>query len=138
MQTLLKRIDAKHSANPLLQRVDCVYSVYGERSNGFAPAVAVLPAGIRVLGLVTFDDPESSLWLPFGARRIEHVTNADTPDDLKAKGIKYLLVRPTKLPEDFEHWRVRMGLEPVQVIPLALRASLGKIDWQLVKVPTVQ
>ena len=132
---VLRKMDAEHSRNGLLVRAWNVYSVYGARSNGFAPAIAALPPGIRRLGLVTFDDPEASLWMPFGSRSIEHVTNGDTPAILRAKGIEYILVRPTKLRENYEAWRTRMGLEPVCTIPLALRASDGIVDWPLVRLP---
>ena len=138
VQTFLAWLDAEHSPNPLLKRVYAVYTVYGGRANGFAPAIAALPTGLRVLGLVTGDDPESSLWLPLGARRIEHVTSADTPDDLRARGIEYLLVRPSKVNEGFEAWRAKMGLQPVRTIPLALRASQGKVDWHLLRVPAAR
>ena len=134
-QAVLEKLDAMHSNNPLLRRAYNVYSVYGERSNGFAPALAALPSGVRVLGFITFDDPETSLWFPFGARRIEHVTNADDSANLRARGIEYLLVKPDRLSGGFDQWAAKMGVQQVKTIPLALRATQGSLDWCLVRLP---
>ena len=49
-------------------RARAVYSVYHHRADAFAPVRSVLPADLRVLGLVTYDDPETlllaSVWHP--------------------------------------------------------------------------
>lgn len=50
-----------------------VYSVYRERAHAFEPALALTPPEVKRLGMVTFDDPEATLWRPYGSRRILHV-----------------------------------------------------------------
>ncbi len=119
------------------ERVQTVYSVYRGRNDGFAPARAALPPGLKVLGLITFDDPETSLWRPFGARRIEHVCPGDTPAELKARGVEYVLVRPEVLKNWFQcsldDWLKKINAQAVQKIPLNLRAATGPQDWFLVK-----
>ncbi len=45
-----------------------------ERSDALAPIRAALPPGESVVGLITADDPETSLWRPFGTRVVVHVT----------------------------------------------------------------
>jgi len=101
------------------------------------PAVAVLPPDVKILGLVTFDDPETSLWRPFGSRRIEHVCPGDTSADLKRQGIEYVLVGEEVLKEWFkcslDDWLKQMNAQVVQKIPLNLRASKGALDWYLVQ-----
>jgi hypothetical protein len=118
-------------------RVQEVYSVYHQRWNAFAPARAVLPPGVKVLGLATFDDPETSLWRPFGSRRIEHVCPQDTAADLKARGIEFVLVKPgifgTWFAGSLDPWLKRMNAQVVMKIPLDLRASNGPLDWYLVQ-----
>ena len=88
--------------------------------------------------MVTFDDPEASLWRPLGSRRIKHVVSNDTLDDLNKKGIEYVLVHPRKLPERFgrsvDQWLVEIGGHVVQTIPLKLRAQEPLADWLLVRV----
>jgi hypothetical protein len=89
------------------------------------------------LGLITFDDPETSLWRPFGSRRIEHVCPEDTPADLKRQGIEYVLLREETLKICFkcslDDWLKQMNAQVVQKIPLNLRASRGALDWYLVQ-----
>ena len=138
-RSVLAKLDAAHSQNPILKRAYTVYSVYGERSDGFAPAVAALPPDVRVLGFVSYDDPEAALWKPFGSRRIEHLTHSDTPADLRAKGIEYILVSPERFPgsftKGFDRWAADLGVKSFKTIPLTLRASDGVKKWELVRLP---
>jgi hypothetical protein len=134
---LLKNIHASAVRHPALARVEEVYSVYRNRWDGFAPAREALPADLKVLGLVTYDDPETSLWRPFGSRRIEHVGPDDTAADLKARGVEYILVK-TDVSEHWfgcslDDWVKRMDAEIVRVVSLNLRASVGPRDWYLLR-----
>ncbi|EEF59573.1 hypothetical protein [Pedosphaera parvula] len=133
---------APNRQNPLLQRAQSVYTVYGERANGFAPILEKLPPEATVLGLISFDDPETSLWKPFGSRRIKHVLQKDTAEDLRDRGIKYVLVSSEQFSlhytEPFEEWLGRINAEVVQVIRLNLRASRGESEWRLVKLKSVE
>jgi hypothetical protein len=118
-------------------RMRNVYSVYQNRHDAFAPVLAVLPSDLKVLGLVAYDDPETSLWRPFGSRRIEHVCPGDTAADLKARGVGYILLREETFVSWFHcplaAWQQRMNAQVVQKFPLNLRASRGPLDWYLVK-----
>jgi hypothetical protein len=131
VQTILAKI--KH----LPERIETVYSIYRDRNDAFAPARDALPPDLRLLGMVTFDDPETSLWHPFGSRRVIHVCPGDTVSDLKAEGVEYILVKPRLLPSYFhlasDDWLKRMNAEIVLSIPLRLRAGTGVEDWQLVR-----
>ena len=119
------------------QRAKIVYSVFSERHYAFAPAIGTLPPGLKVLGLVTYDDPEASLWRPFGSRRIVHVCPGDTATDLKAEGIEYILVKGEAFgkwfPAPMEDWLKKINARVVKTIPLHLRAATGPADWYLVK-----
>jgi hypothetical protein len=133
--TFLEKI--RGASSPALGRVREVYSVYHERNDAFAPVRDALPPDIRILGAITFDDPETSLWHPFGTRRVEHVTPQDTAADLKARGVEYILVKPDAFGKWFDGtpdgWFKRMNATVVQKIPLNLRAADGVRDWYLVK-----
>jgi hypothetical protein len=135
--TLVEKLQARQPDSHLLARMREVYFVYHNRNDGFAPACAVLPPGLKVLGVVTFDDPETSLWRPFGSRRIEHVCPQDTPADLKQRGVEYILVHEEVLGLWFkcslDDWLKQMNARVVQKIPLNLRASRGALDWYLVQ-----
>jgi hypothetical protein len=137
VEIFLKKIHGIAARHPALARAETVYAVYHDRSDAFAPALAALPPGVKVLGLFTYDDPETSLWLPFGSRRIEHIRPEDTAADLKTKGVGYILLKT----EGFEWrfgcttgtWAARMNAQLVQKIPLRLRAGSPASDWWLVK-----
>lgn len=114
-----------------------VYSVYARRNDAFAAVRDGLPSGLKVLGMITYDDPETSLWRPWGARRIEHVCPSDTAADLKARGIEYILLHQEVFEQWFDRpldvWLEKMNARIVQKIPVDLRASRGPRDWYLVK-----
>ncbi len=137
--TILGKIQTHAPASRLLARMETVYSVYRQRPDAFAPARDILPPGLKILGLVTYDDPETSLWRPFGSRRIEHVCPGDTPTDPKRCGIEYILVKADTLESLFgcspDDWFKRMNAQVVQKIPLQLLAAKGPLDWYLVKLP---
>jgi hypothetical protein len=120
-----------------LARARSVYDVQSRRADGFAPVREVLPPGLKVLGLISFDDPETSLWRPFGSRRIVHVTRSDTPQALRASGIEYILVNATKFDWIFDApldaWMIRMHAEKVAELSLPLRSTLGPSRWVLVR-----
>jgi len=118
-------------------RVRAVYSVYHKRNDAFAPVRAALPPGLKVLGFISYDDPEASLWQPFGSRRIVHVCPQDTPAELKQQGVEYILVNADKFETWFslpaDDWAKKMNAQVVQKIPLNLRAAWGARDWDLIK-----
>ena len=135
--TLVEKLQARRPDSHPLARMREVYSVYRGRNDGFAPARAALPPDLKVLGMVTFDDPETSLWRPFGSRRVEHVGPHDTAADLKRRGIEYVLIKGEILGQWFQcpldDWLKRMNAQVIQTLPLNLRASRGALDWYLVK-----
>ena len=137
-QTLIRMLDAENSTSPLLKRIWTVYSVYGERADGFAPVKAVLPPGLKVLGLVTFDDPETSLWKPIGSLRIKHVPHADDARSLRQDGIEMVLVSEYIINghenSTIEQWLSRCDAEIVSSFDLPLRATRGPTRWYLVRV----
>jgi hypothetical protein len=135
----LEKIHAAAGQHPSLARVETVYAVYRDRNDAFAPARAALPPDLKILGLIAFDTPETSLWRPFGSRRIEHVFPGHTRGDLKRRGIEYVLVQTESFENWFgcppDDWVKKMNAQVVQKIPLQLRAASGPRDWYLVKLP---
>jgi len=121
------------------ERMRAVYSVYRDRNDAFAPVRALLPPNLPVLGLVTYDDPETSLWRPFGTLRIEHVCPTDTLADLQTRKIQFVLLTETKLKNwfatDLPGWQNRMHAELVGKVNLQLRASAGPVEWVVLKLP---
>jgi hypothetical protein len=133
--TILARLEV--AGHPLLARARTVYAVYGNRAEGFAPMRAVLPESAQVVGLITSDDPESSLWRPFLHRRFVHLTPQDTAAALRDSGIEYIVVSSEKFEQvmqrPFDQWLAETHGTVVQRVPLALRAGEGPRDWLLVR-----
>ncbi|MEO5713811.1 MAG: hypothetical protein ABIT37_10025 [Luteolibacter sp.] len=136
-RTILQAMHAETSSSPLLRRAWNVYSVYGERADGFAPVRAVLSPDLKLLGLVTFDDPETSLWRPFGTRRISHVTQTDDAASLRQRGLEQVLVSDYIITElqqtTLAEWLKRFDAEVITSMDLPLRASRGPTAWHLVR-----
>ncbi len=134
---ILGKLASRDAGSEILARMKEVYSVYARRNDAFAAVRDGLPSGLKVLGMITYDDPETSLWRPWGARRVEHVCPSDTAADLKARGIEYILLHQEVFEQWFDRpldvWLEKMNARIVQKIPVDLRASRGPRDWYLVK-----
>jgi hypothetical protein len=121
----------------LWSRAASVYEVQSRRADAFAPVRELLPPNLSLLGLISFDDPETSLWRPFGSRRILHVTRTDSKSALRARGIEYILVNQSKFDfifqQPFEQWLAGIDGEKTAELTLSLRSSLGPSRWALVK-----
>ncbi|MBC8094853.1 MAG: hypothetical protein H7Y43_03475 [Akkermansiaceae bacterium] len=135
----LRLFDAEHSSNPLIKRAWSVYSVYGGRGDAFSAVRQVLPADANPLGLITWDDPEASLWFPFGSRRIVHICRTDGPVEVRQTGVKYVLIHEWALSslqnKTLPGWLSENHAEVIHHFRLALRAKRGPTDWYLVKLP---
>jgi hypothetical protein len=128
-----------HAPASLLQRAERVYSVYRHRHNAFAPALALTPADARVLGMFTYDDPETSMWLPFGSRRIVHVCLQDDMQVLRNKQVRYIWVNLQAFKmlseKPFEKWLEEINGREHLDLGLDLRAAQGTMHWALVELP---
>ncbi len=133
---LLAKIDSGRSHSKLGARIDEVYTVYRDRNHAFAPALAILPPGTEVLGLITYDDPEAALWRPFGSRQIVCLRPGDTASYLKSRGVRFILARSalfgTQFP-NFDDWAKKMNARLVRKLQLNLRAAAGSSEWYLIE-----
>jgi len=83
----------KHNWTVLVERFQAVFSVYPERAFVFKDIIPLLPPDERTIGFLATDNPcETSLWRPFGSRRLVYVTPNDSVDEVKAEGIRVLVV----------------------------------------------
>lgn len=135
--TVLQALGGSHSTNRLVQRAWTVFAVYGERADAFAPARALLPPDANPLGVMTSDDPETSLWLPFGSRRILHVRPDDATADIQRRGIRYLLIKASMIPQycriTADEWLANRGAVVVHRFNLQLLAHKGPTEWVLAR-----
>src|SRR5271157_2189017 len=55
-------------------RITTVYRTYQARADVLAPVRDLIPTSVREIGLIaTGDDPEPSLWRPFGQRTVHDI-----------------------------------------------------------------
>jgi hypothetical protein len=118
IRTLLVHWHAKHPDSRLVLRAKKVYDVYGERGDSLAPIRALVPPDVRVIGLLASgDDIETSLWKPFGTRRVKQVLPKDPPDELERRGVRYVVLHENTLQEEhrttLESW---LAIHPAQVL----------------------
>jgi hypothetical protein len=121
-----------------LQRAASVYSVYAERYDAFARLRNVLPPDAKVIGFVgNGDDPEASLWRPFGARRVVALIPANLTAARQRHRLEYIAASSTSVEflfrEPFQEWRRRHELEPVARVTLALKVARGPEEWYLLR-----
>jgi hypothetical protein len=119
-------------SSKLGSRAMATYATKGKRSEVFAPVIAALPADTSVLGFAADDFPETSLWKPFGSRRILHVKVTDSAEEVRQRGIKYLLVTTERLKEPWPEWLRRMDARELQTVSLTMWGSLPPFAWHLV------
>jgi len=126
----------------LPDRMRAVYSVYQNRNDAFAPVRAVLPPGLKILGLFTYDDPETSLWHPFGSMRIEHICPSDTLAELQQRHIRYVLLNDAQFQARFHlplaTWCRQREAQIVGRVMLNMRASTGPLEWLVIQMPAAK
>ncbi len=136
-KTILTQLARAESSSPLIQRALTVYSVYGMRSDGFKPIRDRLPSDADPLGFVATDEVETSLWKPFGSRRILHVKATDTRTQLQKRGIRYILVSTETWErlgkQSLESWFSDLGADVVETFAPRLRAGKEPFIWYLIR-----
>jgi len=137
----LAKFQPGSSSSKQLQRAWNVYSVYRDRNQVFAPILNSLPPGVTTLGFISYDDPEASLWLPFGSRRVIHICPTDSPADLKAQGIEYIVAKDEIFGRQYlgrqfpplDDWLKTMNAQVVQKFKLNMRADGDAANWMILK-----
>jgi len=135
-QSLLEAAGRKFPQSQQLARARTVYSVYGHRGDLFAGIRAHLPASASVVGFIgDCDDPESSLWRPYGARRIVDLTGQER---FQPPTLSWVVVKNSILgsqPDAFDRWLNQTGGsldDQEEVIELV---NAGPEKWSLVHFP---
>ncbi len=131
---VLEKLHAKYPSDPRLQRASQVFATYAQRWDAFAAVRARLPEELKVVGVITSDDPETSLWRPFGSRRMEHLKLEDSIEDLRKRNIQYVLVNSAVLNKTIEQWTQEMHGEILWKMTLQLKTSAPPKDWYFIRV----
>jgi hypothetical protein len=98
---------------------------------------AALPAGERVVGLAAGLPTESELWKPYGSRVVIRIRHSDTPDAVRAMGIRFVIVsnRPGfDFPDPtLDHWLERWHGRILQTVPVRLEPETPAWDYHIVQ-----
>jgi hypothetical protein len=135
-ETVLGTLLKKDPSSRLLKLAKETYQVNRLRADAFAPVRAAIPKEATVVGMITADDPETSMWMPFGSRIVLHIKPADTGDEIRRRGICYIAIRRVFFERRFDlpldQWLAKVDGKIIQTISLTLNASVGPQEWCLV------
>jgi len=121
-------------------RFERVYDVYHSRYDAMKDLRILLPDTEKSVGYIqTGDNPEASLWRPYGSRQIIDVLPSQSLDQLKANHIhlvvagQYALDYTYKVPLDelLKKWSATVVAER----GLDVRASTGPETWYIIALP---
>jgi len=135
-RTLLTRAVARYPNQRLLNRALKVYTVYAERSDSLAGVRALLPPETRVVGFMgTPDDVDTSLWRPYGERRVELFLLTDPPEEIRRR-VDYVVISGLNLKlheTTLEAWLQKSGAELVATAHVTLKVADGPQPWHVVR-----
>jgi hypothetical protein len=120
----------------LMAHAKTVYRVYRARNDLFAGLRASIPESVSVIGLIEGgDDAETSLWRPFGARRVVLLGAADRIAELN---LEWLVVKDRLCghqKDDFDEWLRRTGGTLIARQKVTEKAGSGPEQWSVVHFP---
>jgi hypothetical protein len=123
-QTILVKLQAKYPHTKIFPELEAAYAAPRAILTAENYFKKDLPPEERVIGYATTNgDSEPGLWLPFGERRVERVLPDDTPEQLRRRGIHYVLVEDLALEADqmtIEQWMQRYDGSLVDQLALPL------------------
>jgi len=132
--TILSKLD---KGEKLVKLARETYEVNRQRPTALAPLLLQIPTNQPVIGLLAFDEIETSLWRPFGHQRIVHVTPWDTAVSLRNQGISQILIKTHSfegyfhLP--FSQWLSNVDGSLIKTMPLVSKGAIGIEYWQIVQ-----
>jgi len=139
-QTILNRLSAHYPRSQLLTRAALLYQSYAVRWDLLAPVRDRLPPDAKDVGLMAFIDAspmETSLWRPFGQRRIWPLQPDQSRGELDAQHIHYAVIAVDNLhPQDkawLDNWVQTHGGSVIAQVPIRSRATGEPWPWYIIK-----
>ena len=127
---LVRSLPKEGAMGSLSSRVTAVYQTYQARADVLAPVRELVPTSVREIGFIgTEDDPEPSLWRPFGQRTVHDIVNpldASSLPELVCVSESWLR-KQTGQP--IEHWAKGVGMEEVGCVGITLKVRTGIENW---------
>jgi len=127
---VLQSLPREGAIGSLSGRIIAVYQTYRARGDVLAPLRGLLPTSAREIGFIgTEDDPEPSLWQPFGDRTVQDIVNPLDAADLP----NFVSVSESSLREQtgqsVEDWGKAVGMEEVGCVKITLKVRNGDQNW---------
>ncbi|MGH7980998.1 MAG: hypothetical protein ACREE6_16595, partial [Limisphaerales bacterium] len=92
-ETIFSRLKEKHPHSHIIARLWLAYSFQSSVKTQRTALDAEIPPNEHLLGYATArGSQEAGKWVPFGCRRVIRVLPTDTPAQLQAMGIRYVLL----------------------------------------------
>lgn len=139
-QTLLSRLSAGHPHSYAITRGMLLYQSYAVRWDLLAPVRDHIPADATNVGLMTYisaSPMQTSLWRPFGHRRIWPLKPTHSREDLAMKGIEYVVIALEGTPPRdrawLEAWSQDHGGSVIAEVPVRNRATGDPWPWYVIK-----
>lgn len=121
--------------SPLLVRALTVYQVYGDRAELLSGLVQHLDHPGDTVGFLAQNALETSVWKPFGSRRVVHLLPTDDAAVVRARGVQALVVSVADVESltglSLAEWSRRLNAEPVVEMELRTTASHEPGRWAL-------
>ncbi len=118
---------------PRMGRIATVYAVYAGRADSLSDLREALPDSVSEVGfMASADDAETSLWRPYGLRRVVRLEPGQSPGDLEWLVARTDVVWPDAADEGL--WLERWNGAIVRRQELRLKASRAPEQWVLVRI----
>lgn len=136
-KTVLRKLHDAHPNSGSISRALKVYETYAIRPDPLAQVRALLPPNLKVVGFMAAeDDIEVSFWRPFGQRTVKDVLVTDTPQQLRDRGIEYIVVGGLNLKlrnKTLEEWVRETGVQIVASTTATIKVGEGAQNWYVAR-----
>jgi len=141
-ETIFTNLSSRYPTSKTLQRAALLYQAYPVRWDLLAAVREHIPPDEMNVALATYisaSPMQTSLWRPFGHRRIWPFDPEATCDDLKRKGIHYAVVAVDEFHPArqswFEDWVQKNNATIIAKVPIRSLATGEAWPWYVIKLP---
>lgn len=135
---VIAKLAEGNPSSAFLRRADLVYETFANRHDNLAPLRRFLPANAKTIGFVpTGNDLETSLWRPFGTRRVVEVLQPSRSDPAVTQLAGSVIVcTPRGLSDRFhmtaEEFCAAVAGRITGEEILTLKAAIGPEKWYVI------
>jgi hypothetical protein len=145
-RTILNPLSKKYPQSSIITKATMLYDAYAERWDALAPIRNRLPPDARNIGFVVAfmsgSTMETSLWRPFGKRRIWHLPRSVSQTELERKDIQYIVVGTDssspaiheRCKQWMDTWLLPNKGKVVAQESVKVLATAGREPWYLIEV----